>query len=1765
MKFCPFSLILMLLYQRQANLPCRIRPLLSQDIKIRRITGRRQISGAGVHLFDGVVFGRPLLRLADRPAVNIPPRKKRRITYDEEHSTSETLGALEDALEGKETEESQDDNGNRQLILHADFDDEDLEEDEDFAPQENVLDAEFDDDDSEDEDDFNPGEDDEEADLEDDDSEVEDDDQNTTPEREENSESPSEDIEKSLLDVRDSATRVSIRKLQAAFPTSKLGVCKHILRGTGNNMGEAYEALLLGFKPVKPKSAVTEISQGTGDLSVPKTRRAKAPPAPAEQTEIVDSMQVERAQSPVESPNPLVDFYDQNGLPPGSIASGKALKFMADAVNSSPSRRPDSRSSAASSKIVRFADTSSTPIIDKETQDVEGSDEGSDDSSEEESSSDSDSSEVSSDSSDEEEENAPQQSSSSSSSDSESDSDSSFDSSSDEEEPEVKSSKTSAAAVPKTNGTSSSLPDIAAPKHQSRPNFVPPGEGMKGTRKRNDRRRKANALNRYKETGILPAGTTVAEFEQLAPYQLSSSEAAATALEALRANPVSEKISNIAARAVKKADEFEQRRNELMASIAEGGIDISKESAQKALEMQYPTRETDSAQPSAENISRHSAPPSPAEGTKDIPIGAENCLAGMSFVFTGTLEKISRGDVLALVKRHGGKTINNPNRNTTYAVLGGDPEPAKLSKITDLKIKILTADELFALISKLPANARGNKTEKATNSVVVEQVSLVTAPISTPVPEVDGTNLDAMAIDGVVKPSTASAKPKVDAPLVSSTEIKAAESTPAPSEPRRRKLDLGAGRRMLFGSLGIRNPKSREDEEKLRNDLMKDVRPLITPKTVEQPKTTVDEPVNEDPEAWKASITYRAVECVQDNIELSEPPFPFKQRWDPKQQNDRGGKRKQRDQVQYYDDTRVSKKQKRRKGKDKHYSEARDNLEEPLELSYDDNYDTQYDESTQFSRHKAHDSDGEISQNLIHDTQDTSQAVSQNPEDLAPLPEDPSALPKLAQGAAKIGMTVAFKCLEMSEATNWQPRISPYRTAVVVSLSENGELQLSLAMRDRKPGRQYNEETGERIYGKFEMPADDDEMDEDDDGMLYLSFGDLHEPKIVQEAPAGSADTQMSDAPLLDEVPKGNASATSSNEEGSTEGPFSQVEAQYSHVTETPLNSQAPEQPESMQIEDFEEVVENTPAQGCTQTPGPEGPSQAYNTSTGFAKIEFETADPVTPGLRIRDPRSVEVLTPSQQITDENRREISIMMKDAGFRSSIPSSIMRGIQPETPSDTQVFRQLMKDMTETPRDQKTPYSPKFNGFGISQPGNEADITFDITESSPVADQPARQLAASSEASPQSNWQTVDSQLESPIPTPPQAGQEQASVSVTNVYEDVAEEESNSPTPEPVRQSVKKILPRKVPVSKAQELWEQLQPKSQRTSVDSAASEEISQAISPASYIGLDGTGEKGSNTSVEYPKLSVVSSSFRSQIADHGRQPDFDLDDSALLNMDTSKISNSERTSSNSKNISRSNLELDAASTKSVSEARDNKPLIDPLSDSEPELPTRTPVGGRVNNPSRVPDIQEDESDSDPFPTLEALSQQSHALKKEKASSAPPLKTKEPVNKKDLTIFDYEVSDDEITPKPSRKQQSDLLKRTTFTKSKVTEKPALSSRKTAPPASLPQPRTHQAQASQSRASQSRPSQSQPGEIWDLTQTSSEAEEAEPALRVPQRFRKQDLDEDEDDDDYAPELEKGGWVPKNTSILGLGGARRHTGPGIKDSSQAGLNARRKTSSR
>ncbi|KAL8630819.1 hypothetical protein Q9189_003488 [Teloschistes chrysophthalmus] len=101
--------------------------------------------------------------------------------------------------------------------------------------------------------------------------------------------------------------------------------------------------------------------------------------------------------------------------------------------------------------------------------------------------------------------------------------------------------------------------------------------------------------------------------------------------------------------------------------------------------------------------------PPPAAGSIEIPTGAENCLAGLTFVFTGILKSLGREEGQELVKRYGGKVTLTPSSKTSYVVLGSDAGPKKVETIRKHNLKTIEEDGLFALIRQLPANGGAGK------------------------------------------------------------------------------------------------------------------------------------------------------------------------------------------------------------------------------------------------------------------------------------------------------------------------------------------------------------------------------------------------------------------------------------------------------------------------------------------------------------------------------------------------------------------------------------------------------------------------------------------------------------------------------------------------------------------------------------------------------------------------------------------------------------------------------------------------------------------------------------------------------------------------------------------------------------------------------------------------------------------------------------------------------------------------------------------------
>lgn len=106
----------------------------------------------------------------------------------------------------------------------------------------------------------------------------------------------------------------------------------------------------------------------------------------------------------------------------------------------------------------------------------------------------------------------------------------------------------------------------------------------------------------------------------------------------------------------------------------------------------------------------------------EMPEGQEECLTGLSFVFTGVLQSVGRDEAQALVKRYGGKVTGQPSSKTSFVVLGEDAGPSKLAKIKSHGIKTIDENGLFDLIRKLPAyGGSGKGAQKAQEKKKAEE------------------------------------------------------------------------------------------------------------------------------------------------------------------------------------------------------------------------------------------------------------------------------------------------------------------------------------------------------------------------------------------------------------------------------------------------------------------------------------------------------------------------------------------------------------------------------------------------------------------------------------------------------------------------------------------------------------------------------------------------------------------------------------------------------------------------------------------------------------------------------------------------------------------------------------------------------------------------------------------------------------------------------------------------------------------------------------
>ncbi|QQD13778.1 NAD-dependent DNA ligase LigA [Sphingobacterium sp. UDSM-2020] len=76
-----------------------------------------------------------------------------------------------------------------------------------------------------------------------------------------------------------------------------------------------------------------------------------------------------------------------------------------------------------------------------------------------------------------------------------------------------------------------------------------------------------------------------------------------------------------------------------------------------------------------------------------------NALTGQTFLISGVFTNHSREELTALIESNGGKMVSSISAKLSYLVAGDKMGPSKLAKAEKLNIKMITEDELLALIA----------------------------------------------------------------------------------------------------------------------------------------------------------------------------------------------------------------------------------------------------------------------------------------------------------------------------------------------------------------------------------------------------------------------------------------------------------------------------------------------------------------------------------------------------------------------------------------------------------------------------------------------------------------------------------------------------------------------------------------------------------------------------------------------------------------------------------------------------------------------------------------------------------------------------------------------------------------------------------------------------------------------------------------------------------------------------------------------------------
>ncbi|XP_062182750.1 replication factor C subunit 1-like isoform X2 [Phragmites australis] len=120
----------------------------------------------------------------------------------------------------------------------------------------------------------------------------------------------------------------------------------------------------------------------------------------------------------------------------------------------------------------------------------------------------------------------------------------------------------------------------------------------------------------------------------------------------------------------------------------------------------------------------------PHKGEKEVPEGAPDCLSGLTFVISGTLDSLEREEATDLIKRYGGRVTGSISKKTSYLLADEDIGGVKSNKAKDLGVPFLNEDGLFDMIRKSkPAKASVDKHQSNNNSEKLQKSQTKSSPV----------------------------------------------------------------------------------------------------------------------------------------------------------------------------------------------------------------------------------------------------------------------------------------------------------------------------------------------------------------------------------------------------------------------------------------------------------------------------------------------------------------------------------------------------------------------------------------------------------------------------------------------------------------------------------------------------------------------------------------------------------------------------------------------------------------------------------------------------------------------------------------------------------------------------------------------------------------------------------------------------------------------------------------------------------------------------